>query len=113
MNYNYYRTQIDNQNAIHSNSQSVGKLKKGIVFQNYPFNPVQSYNSNMQVRPFTSQTQPLKKPFNCSSNQNQIMESPFIMFLEQQLHKLKDNQIYCFLSNQIIMRWKQNKVNDI
>lgn len=31
MNYNY-RTQLDNQRVIHQNSQSVGKLKKGIVF---------------------------------------------------------------------------------
>ncbi|CAD8159525.1 unnamed protein product [Paramecium pentaurelia] len=90
MNYNNYRTQFDNQNVIHSNSQSVGKLKKGIVFQNYPFNPVQSYNSNMQVRPFTSQTQPIKKPSTAQSIRHvpraatsQTQRQPNMLFSEQ------------------------------
>ncbi|CAD8079594.1 unnamed protein product [Paramecium sonneborni] len=90
MNYNQYRTQVDNQRMIHQNSQSVGKLKKGIVFQNYPFNPVQSYNSNFQVRPLTSQTQPIKKPSTAQSNRHvpraatsQTQRQPNLLFSEQ------------------------------
>ncbi|CAD8163334.1 unnamed protein product [Paramecium pentaurelia] len=67
MNYNYYLNQLDDQRGIHQNLQSVGKFKKGIVFQNYPFNPIQSYSSNFQSRPQTSQTQPVKKPSTAQS----------------------------------------------
>ncbi|CAD8158114.1 unnamed protein product [Paramecium pentaurelia] len=90
MNYNYYRTQHDSLRVIHQNSLSVGKLKKGIVFQNYPFNPVQGYNSNFQVRPQTSQTQPIKKPSTAQSIRHvpraatsQSQRQPNMLFSQQ------------------------------